>query len=132
MTPSQKAGRRYRRRQAAAMLAYVIILGVVIHAIKTWQLAGPVRWTLAALPAVPILFIIWALGRYLTEETDEVLRAKLVEQLLWGAAAALSISTAWGFLEALGGLPHVPAYWTFPVFCMGMMFSIPRIWWKYR
>jgi hypothetical protein len=117
---------------AGRLLAYALILMSVIHANHAWRLAGILRWMLAALPALPVLFIIWVLGRYLFDETDEVIRAKVIEQLLWGAAVALSISTVWGFLEALGGLPHVPAFWIFPLFCLGMMLSIPRILWKYR
>jgi hypothetical protein len=132
MTPSQLAGRRYRRRQVFGMLIYVITLGSVIGLLRHVEEPSLLRWVLAVSPALPVLFIIWALGSYLAQETDEVIRAKVVQQLLWGAATALSASTAWGFLEALGGLPHLPAYWVFPVFCLGMMLSLPYIIWKYR
>lgn len=132
MTPSQMAGRRYRRRQMFGMLAYVVTLAAAIRALREIEDPSLLRWALAASPALPVLFIIWALGAYVSQETDEVIRAKVIQQLLWGAATALSASTVWGFLEALGGLPHLPAYWVFPVFCLGMMLSLPYLVWKYR
>ena len=127
MAHSQAAGRRY----AAAMTVYVTTLVAVVLVMHSSTWAAPLRWALAVLPALPILFIIWAMGRYVVEEGDEVIRAKMIQQLLWGAATALSVSTLWGFLESLGGLPHLPAYWVFPLFCLGMILAIPYLQRKY-
>lgn len=124
-------GRRYRRRQTVAMAVYAATLVLVIEATRRLPPTQPGRWMLAVLPALPILFIIWAVGRYLLEETDEVIRTKVVLQILGGAAAALSASTLWGFLETFGGLPHLPAYMVFPVFCLGMLLATPFVRWKY-
>ena len=38
--------------------------------------------TLAILPALPLIGIIWAFGRLLIEETDEYLRSLTVRQFL--------------------------------------------------
>jgi hypothetical protein len=114
------------------MAAYAATLVGVIELFRRHWVAEPSRWIVASLPALPVLFIIWALGRYIIEETDEVQRAKVIQQLLWGSAMALSGSTLWGFLETFGGFPHLPAYYVFPVFCLGMTLSLPLIYWKYR
>ena len=127
------ASRRYVRRFVAAMAAYVVLLvGVIWLLQSTAAPPPPLRYLLAGLPPLPILGVVWALGRLLVEETDEVLRARVVQQLLWGSAFALSVSTVWGFLEALAGAPHLPAFWIFPVFCLGMMLALPYVWRKYR
>lgn len=126
------ASRRYIRRFIAAMTAYVLLLVAVIWLLQSAAApSAPLRYLLAVLPALPILAVVWALGRLLIEETDEVLRARVIQQLLWGSAFALSVSTVWGFLEQLGGAPHVPAYWVFPVFCLGMVIALPFVWRKY-
>jgi hypothetical protein len=126
------AGRRYVRRYLVAMTAYVVLLVGAIWLLHSAAVPPWLRYPLAAAPALPILGVVWALGRLLVEETDEVLRARVVQQLLWASAFALSISTVWGFLEQLGGAPHVPAYWVFPVFCLGMLIAMPFVGRKYR
>jgi hypothetical protein len=126
------ASRRYVRRFIAAMVLYVVLLVGVIWLLQSAAAPPPpLRYLLAVLPALPILGVVWALGRLLVEETDEVLRARVIQQLLWGSAFALSVSTVWGFLEQLGGAPHLPAYWVFPVFCLGMLIAMPFIRRKY-
>src|SRR4051812_23007976 len=56
---------------------------------------------LAALaPAIPIICIFVAIGRYLVDERDEYLRMLLVRQSLIASGFALSLATVWGFLES--------------------------------
>ncbi len=120
MSPTNPAGCRYLKRFAPAMAAYVAaILGVtwwVKHAPPT----GPLLYLAALLPALPLLVVIWAMGRYLVEETDEYLRARQVQSILWGAGITLAIATVWGFLESYANAPHAPAYYAFIVFCAAM------------
>lgn len=121
------AGRRYTRRFVGAMIAYGLLLALVPRLLDHAAPPAALRYLLAVLPAIPILAVVWALGRFLIEETDEVMRACMVQQLLWASAASLSLATLWGFLEALGGAPHLPAYWMFPVFCVAMLVSTPLV-----
>ena len=120
MSRTSAAGRQYLRRFAPAMAAYVAaILGVtwwVSHAPPT----GPLLYGAAVLPALPLLAVIWAMGRYLVEETDEYQRARQVQSILWGAGITLAIATVWGFLESYANVPHAPAYYAFIVFCVAM------------
>ena len=127
MSPVGAAGRRYLRRFVAAMIAYGLILAAVLGIFRLWPPPAPLRFGLAVLPALPILVVVWALGRFLVEETDEVVRAMMIQQLLWAAAASMSIATLWGFLETLAGAPHLPGYWVFPVFCVAMLVALPLV-----
>ena len=70
-------------------------------------LAGPVAYLAAVLPALPIIGIFAAIGRYLVEEQDEYLRMLMVRQTLWASAFALSVATVWGFLESFDMVGHV-------------------------
>jgi uncharacterized membrane protein len=126
---ARAAFRRYLRRYVVALAAYATILVAVVVwlAGHTAATPAPVRYGLAILPALPILAVVWALGRLLVEEPDEVIRVRVTHQLLWGGAFALSASTIWGFLEALAGAPHLPAYWVFPAFCLGMLLALPFV-----
>jgi hypothetical protein len=65
----------------------------------------------AIVPALLIIGIFFAIGRYLIEERDEFLRLLMVRQTLVASALALSLATVWGFLESFGLAPHVDAYW---------------------
>ena len=65
----------------------------------------------AIVPALLIIGIFFAIGRYLIEEQDEYLRLLMVRQTLVASAVALSAATVWGFLESFGLAPHVDAYW---------------------
>lgn len=65
----------------------------------------------AIVPALLIIGIFVAIGRYLIEERDEYLRMLMVRQSLIASGLALSVATVWGFLESFGLAPHVDAYW---------------------
>jgi hypothetical protein len=121
------AGRRYVRRYVAAMIAYGLILVLTPRLLRWAAPPPPLRYLLAVLPAAPVLAVVWALGRFLVEETDEVVRAMMIQQLLWAAAIAMSAATLWGFLETLAGAPHLPGYWVFPVFCVAMLVLLPFV-----
>ena len=65
----------------------------------------------AILPALPIIGIFAAIGRYLVEEQDEYVRMLMVRQTLWASGFALSVATIWGFLESFDIVGHVDAYY---------------------
>ena len=57
------AVRRYMKRFIPTMLLYVVVLMASILAIKRLHPEGPLLWALAVAPAVPILAVIWVMGR---------------------------------------------------------------------
>lgn len=119
MTKSKAIG-RYNRRVIILSLIYAAALIGAVYGFKHQLLSGPVAWIVAILPALPIIGMLVVIGRYLTEETDEYLRDMMVRQALIATGFALSISTAWGFLENFGLVPHVYAYYAVILWFAGL------------
>jgi hypothetical protein len=126
------AARRYLVRFFPAMIAYVAVLFASLHVIERYDPKGPLLWALGVAPALPVIAVIAVMGLYLMEETDEFLRAVLVQSMLWGMGLVLSFCTAWGFLENVGVVPHLPLYLVFPFFCGAFGLVQPLIGRRYR
>ena len=107
---SSPAIRRYNRRVIALSLAYATTLIGAVYAFKHHLIAGPASYVAAILPALAIVGIFVAIGRYLVEEQDEYLRMLMIRQTLWASGFALSIATIWGFLESFELVEHVKSY----------------------
>jgi hypothetical protein len=121
------AFRRYQFRAAFSMAAYVITLFAVAF-IMRHPPSGPLRYVLAVVPALCIVGVIVALGRYLAEESDEYQRYLVVVRILWGTGGTLVATTVWGFLETYAEVPHLPLYMTSVIwfFCFGLAACITR------
>jgi len=104
------AGRAYNRRVIGTMLVYVIFLLGAVYGFRHHLLTGALAWIAAILPALAVIGVFVAIGRYLVEEHDEYLRMLMVRQSLWASGFALGIATIWGFLESFDLVGHVPAY----------------------
>jgi hypothetical protein len=115
-----RATRRYNRAVIALSLLYVAFLFGAQIAIGKYGLAGPAAYVIAILPALPIIGIFAAIGRYLVEESDEYLRLLSVRQTLVASSLALSVATAWGFLESFDLAPHFDAYWIAVIWFAGL------------
>ncbi|URW74685.1 hypothetical protein M9980_08855 [Sphingomonas donggukensis] len=113
------AGRRYTRRFMPTMAAYVVAILFATWAMKTWHPTGALLVALSVLPALPIIGVIAVIGLYLVEETDEYLRTRIVQAMLVGLGFMLAFTSAWGFMEEGGVLPHMPAYFAFILWCFG-------------
>ena len=114
------AGLAYNRRMLPLSAAYVVVLlgAILLH--QHYHVTGPALYVLAVLPALPLIGIVWALGRFLVEETDEYQRTLMVRKMLVATGFMLVVVTIWGFLEDFGLVPHLPAYWAFIVWCLGL------------
>ena len=84
------------------------------------MIGGPASYLVAILPALPIIGIFAAIGRYLVEERDEYVRMLMVRQTLWASGFALSAATVWGFLESFNVAGHVDAYYIAVVWFFGL------------
>ena len=120
MKANNAAGRRYLKRFVPTMIAYVVALFSATWALRHFEPEGPALVILSILPAIPIIAVIGVMGLYLIEEKDEYLRSRLVTAMLGGLGLMLSITSAWGFMEEAGVLPHMPAYFAFILWCAGM------------
>ncbi|HMJ92661.1 MAG TPA: hypothetical protein VK472_01035 [Allosphingosinicella sp.] len=105
------AQRRYNKRVLGLSLLYALLLVAAIMVFKQAHPAGPLAWLLAILPALPIIGIVAAMGRYLVEESDEYLRAMEVRKSLIATGFMLTVTTGWGFLQSFDLLPHADFYW---------------------
>lgn len=103
--------RRYNKRVVWLSLLYALFLCGAVYAFKHHVLAGVPAYVGAVLPALPIIGIFVAIGRYLIEEQDEYVRMLMVRQTLWASGFALSVATVWGFLESFDLVGHVEAYY---------------------
>ena len=134
MTCLQKnpAIRRYFRRFAFAMSAYIALTLVVVTCFVKFHPKGPLAYLLAVLPALAIIGIIVTMGLYLAEEKDEFQRHLMIELLLWGLGGLLAFTSVWGFLESFTHVPHFQPVWTFTVFWICVGLSSPFLLRKYR
>lgn len=112
--------RRYNRAVVILSIGYVALLFAAQISIGRHGLSGPIGYLIAILPAVPIIGIFGAIGRYLVEEEDEYLRLLTARQTLVASGFALSIATAWGFLESFDLAGHFDAYWIAVIWFVGL------------
>lgn len=103
--------RRYNRAIIGLSLAYAAALIGANMVFKGNAPTGLLAYSIAVLPALPIIGMFGAIGRYLSEEQDEYVRLLAVRQTLIASAFALSIATAWGFLESFEVVGHVDSYY---------------------
>ena len=105
------ANKRYNVRVIWLSLLYAAFLLFAVYGFKHHLLHGPMAYVAAILPALPIIGIFGARGRYLIEEKDEYVRMLMVRQTLWASAFALSLATIWGFLESFELVGHIESYY---------------------
>ena len=105
-------------------------------AVNRWfDTAPPTGWlayVAAILPALPIMGVFVVLARLLVEMRDEYVRLLLVRQSLVATGFALSLTTAWGFLESFAHVPHVPGYCAAVAWFAGLGVGGAANWWLER
>ena len=99
---------------------FIAFLLAAIYTFKHQLLRGPAAYVVAILPAIPIILVFAAVGRYLIEEGDEYLRMLMVRQTLWASGFALSLATIWGFLESFDLVGHIDAYYIAMLWFFGL------------
>lgn len=117
---STPAVARYNRGTLLSTLGYVLGLGIAMWVWRNMEPSTGLTWLLAMLPIVPILALIYVMGRYIVEESDEYLRHRAVMASLVGLGLVLALGSFWGFLETFELVPHVPGWWTVPAWALGM------------
>jgi len=116
------AMKRYNWHVGWLSLLYAAFLLAAVYGFRHHLFSGPGAYVAAVLPALPIIGIFGAMGRYLVEEQDEYLRMRMIRQILWATGLTLTTTTLWGFLED-AGLPHVRMFYVavawFAGLCIG-------------
>jgi amino acid permease len=113
------AQRRFSRSMIILMLSYIVILVGVTTFFRSPDRAGLMAYIAAVLPALPVVGVVFAMGRYLVQESDEYLRMKFNRQVLIATGVMLAVVTIWGFLERFGLVVHIDAYWAAVVWFLG-------------
>jgi hypothetical protein len=114
------AGKRYSWRVMWLSLLYVALLFGAVYSFNHHLLSGATAYVVAALPALPIIGIFIAIGRYFVEEQDEYVRMLMVRQTLWASGFALSLATVWGFLESFDVVGHIDSYYIAVIWFVGL------------
>lgn len=122
-SPALKA---YNNRIMVGSGVYVLTFLAAVSAHNRAPPHGAWLWLLAIAPTIPLLGMIWAMARYLRDETDEYLRHRAIMAALFGLTLVLVLGTVWGFLETFGVAPHVWSWWVFPVWALGL--GIAQCW----
>lgn len=113
------AWKRYNWRIIWLSLLYCAFLLPAVYGFKHHLVPQSVEYLVATLPALPIIGLFGALGRYLVEEQDEYRRMLMVRQMLWAMGFTLSCATIWGFLDNFGLVGHLDGYWIVAVWYFG-------------
>ena len=114
------AWKRYNHRLIWLSLAYAVFLIVAVYGFKHKLFAVPGAYVAAVLPALPIIGMFAALGRYLVEEEDEYVRMLMVRQTLWASGFTLALATIWGFLDNFNLVGHIDGYWVMVTWWFGL------------
>ena len=105
------ARKRYNWRLIWLSLLYCLFLLPAVYGFKHQLIPNGLKYLIAILPAVPVVGLFAAMGRYLVEEPDEYVRMLRVREMLWAMGFTLSCATIWGFLDNFGLVGHVDGYW---------------------
>ena len=116
-TPAMNA---YNRRILFWSFAYVALMFGSIWLYQNFKPGGVVLFLIALLPAIPVLWTIQAITRYLGEEEDEYIRFRHIQAGIFATGITLAIASVCGFLQIFGLLPYIPLYMAMPVWAMGL------------
>lgn len=106
---SSKAHQRYTRTMVLASAAYIGTLFPAITFIDRVP-AGPWRYLVALLPAVPCFWMLWAVIR-LMREVDEMWRRIYLEAATFSLGLTIAASITWFFLVRLADAPRMDLIW---------------------
>jgi hypothetical protein len=128
-TPEQ---RRFARAcWMSATLVVLLALGACA-VFRFWHLKGLPAYAVAVLPALPILWFLVEMGRFLAVEKDEFQRNLLIQCVLGGTGGTMAITTVWGYLEDFAHAPHLDLVYVYPIFWLFFLLSYPLVRLRYR
>lgn len=122
-------------RQAAAHVITAVVTYLVLHALCTHlqegMPQGGLRILLAVLPALPVLWFLWSVHRYIAN-TDELHRRVHMEALAVAAGITAAFSIIYALLEESAGFSHLSARWAFLVLGLAWIGSGLVLWRRYK
>jgi putative oxidoreductase len=115
------AHRRYIIRTLAFMAGYVAV-NVAAIAGAFDDITAPGSYGLALVVAAPVAGQMWA-TLALMHDADEFVRRLTANRFIAAAGAAITLFSAWGFMESYADAPHVEGWLIYPLFwaCFGVI-----------
>ena len=123
---SSAAYRRYLRRFWPATALYVAAIALATWLIPDDAHASALTVSIALLPGVGMVAMIWAIGRLLIELDDEFLKMLEVRKALAATGVVLVVASVWGILELYTDVPRLPVFLIFPIWCGGL--AVGQLW----
>ncbi|MGA2570459.1 MAG: hypothetical protein ABSF23_08055 [Terracidiphilus sp.] len=131
-TTNSAVQRRYVIRCWVGAGLVVLLSVTAALSFKLGHLHGPLAYLVAALPALPILWVLLETGRYLAEEKDEFQRNLFVQCILGGTFGTLAATTMWAYLEDYARAPRLDLIWVYPMFWLFAAITYPVVYRRYR
>jgi hypothetical protein len=116
-SPAQKS---YRRDVQIYIAAYIVLLLGSTWMVKHGGAKDFMLYFWSVLPSLPILGVLYRVGRYLREEKDEYVRSLTVQTMLVGTGVLLAAMMVSDFLRAFAYTGALPPFAGFLIFCGGM------------
>ncbi len=132
MRPRSPAERRYHRRLFPVAGLYVVGIFAATWVFRHGRPEGAIAVALAMLPAIPMLAMIGIVGLYLKDESDEFLRMRVVQALLWAIGLTLAGCTVWGFLDNYDVVARLSLFYVVVAFCVAFGFCSCLLALRYR
>jgi peptidoglycan/LPS O-acetylase OafA/YrhL len=110
------AFKRYQRRVLKVMAVYFVVILLAAWVVRHEHPHGWPLYFWSALPAVPVILVIVAMGLYVSEEKDEYLRMRTMLALLVSTGALLGTLVVSDFLQSFAGAPAFPPFTSFVIF----------------
>jgi hypothetical protein len=124
MQRTSPANRRYLLRMASAMAGYIVILFSVGWAYHHGGLPeGPIRYLIAAAPALPVFWAIWAMMRFSAEEEDEYQRHLHNRAIIASLGLVLAFCVVWGLLQSYAGAGPVNLIYVFDIYWVAQLLA---------
>lgn len=115
-----QAHRRYLGRMVPISILYVAAVFGASRLLPDDAGATPLTIAVALVPAIAVFGFIWAIGRFLTDLTDEYIRMLEVRKALVATGLTLALASGWGILELFTDVPKIPIFYVFPLWCGGL------------
>ena len=119
--PRNPAYRRYLRRMVPITIAYIAGVWLASALVANRAPLSALAIALALLPGIAVVWWIWAIGRLLVELDDEYLRLLEVRKVIIATGTTLAVTSVWGLLELYTGVPKLPLFYVFPLWCLGLL-----------
>jgi len=116
-----------------ANLALAAVLSLTTRDLfKDGHVTAQLLYFMALLPTIPVIGIITVVGRYLGRETDEFIRALVVQSLLWGLGITFAVDTYLGGLFAHPQIFRLIPILNIELFCVSVGVAVRIQLWRNR